>query len=158
MEEIELNIDSLEKFARSIYEFENLWHYNLSIEYSKKGAPKDLLNRNRNRALFMIEQNQRLIATDIAKFLEMKKGSVTTLVNDLEKRGFVYKEADETDKRKVWIYITDEGSQFIDNMNKSYGEVLMNIFGNIEPEELLKGAECMDTVIKIMEKAKNRNS
>ncbi|SHH64933.1 MarR family winged helix-turn-helix transcriptional regulator [Clostridium grantii] len=146
--------DALEKFARSIYEFENIWHYNLSTEYSKESAPKGLLNRNRNRALFMIEQNERLIATDIAKFLEMKKGSVTSLVNDLEKKGFVYKEADEIDKRKVWICITKDGRRFTEIMNKAYGEVLLNIFGDIDSGELLKGAECMDIVIKIMEKAR----
>ncbi len=144
---------ALESFARNIYLFENAWHYNLSCEYTKKGSEQGLFSRNRNRALFMIEENEGMISSDIAKYLEMKKGSITTLVRDLEKKGYIYKEKDLEDKRKIWIRITDEGKQYTKAMNTAYAQALINIFGEIEEQELEEAAEAMNKVLEVMGKA-----
>jgi DNA-binding MarR family transcriptional regulator len=48
-------------------------------------------------------------ATKIAPFIGMEPTSLSRLLNSMEKKGLIYREVDETDKRVVRIFLTDYG-------------------------------------------------
>lgn len=53
--------------------------------------------------------NQRILVGEIAKELELTPSRTTNIINVLEKKGFVFRENDERDKRKVYISLSEEG-------------------------------------------------
>ncbi len=48
---------------------------------------------------------------DISKFLKITTGRVATALNSLEKKQWIERRSDESDKRKVLVYITDAGRE-----------------------------------------------
>ncbi len=64
-------------------------------------------------ALFVIAQNDPCHPTSIAKFLDMNKSAVTTLVVRLETAGLVTRSADPNDGRAQLIHLSDKGREVI---------------------------------------------
>ncbi|WP_105103338.1 MarR family winged helix-turn-helix transcriptional regulator [Microbulbifer pacificus] len=49
----------------------------------------------------------------LAKEISLSQATVTTILDRLEKRGLVYRERSEEDKRKVHAYLTEKGMEII---------------------------------------------
>ncbi|WP_342414907.1 MarR family winged helix-turn-helix transcriptional regulator [Paenibacillus sp. FSL R10-2782] len=55
----------------------------------------------------------------LSEYLSVSTGRVATALKSLEKKGLVVRHTDVTDKRKVIVFITDSGKQFmIDKYNE----------------------------------------
>lgn len=50
---------------------------------------------------------------DLSEYLSVSTGRVATALKSLEKKGFVVRRTDADDKRKVIVFITDAGRQFL---------------------------------------------
>ena len=50
-----------------------------------------------------------LFVGDICTRLRLDNGTLTPLLKKMEKQGFVVRRRDETDERKVRVFLTDEG-------------------------------------------------
>ncbi len=83
----------------------------LYLEDLKKYAPTYNINKTQLRALMFIKNNGAITMTDLCSKLNIEKGSLTSMVDDLSKKGFVVREKDLYDKRKFLINTTDKGNE-----------------------------------------------
>ncbi len=72
---------------------------------------------------------------DIAAKLLKSGGNITMVINNLNKRGFVTRTADKTDKRAVIVSLTDEGHAFIKNYFPKHVDMLVKFFSVLTLEE-----------------------
>ena len=90
------------------------------------------------RILKMLAKNGALTQKELQEYFHIQSGSMSELVSKLEARGFVTKERDEEDKRKVVLKITELG---LEQVETSWEENKKDMFQalNEEERELLKG-------------------
>lgn len=74
-------------------------------------------------------------ATALAQRLEVTRPSLTALVDGLVARGYVVREPDPTDRRRVTHQIADEGRQAVAAANEALQRRLGEIVTHLEPAE-----------------------
>lgn len=82
-------------------------------------------------ALLNINSEEGTPATKIGPLMGLEPRSVTRLLNSMEEKGLIYRQADRTDKRCVRIFLTKEGKK---NKEKSKETVLR--FNEVVREEI----------------------
>lgn len=68
-------------------------------------------------------------------------GTIPVIIKNLEKSGYVTHRADECDKRKCILHITDKGAYLIKQVFPENKEMIINSFNNLsdnEKDELLR--------------------
>jgi DNA-binding MarR family transcriptional regulator len=69
------------------------------------------VNRTDGRCLDVIDQRRGLTAGELAAAVGLSPGAVTTALDRLEARGFVTRERDEEDRRRVTLKLTPEANR-----------------------------------------------
>lgn len=83
----------------------------LYLEYLKQYASTYNVNKTQLRALLFITNNGAISMTDLCSKLNIEKGSLTSMVDDLAEKGFVVREKDLSDRRKYLINTTEKGNE-----------------------------------------------
>jgi DNA-binding MarR family transcriptional regulator len=77
-----------------------------------------------------------LRVTDLAELLGVDPPTVTRKVQQLEKLGFVIREADAADGRATRIQLTQDGRDTLERVLKAHREFLGRLFDSWTPKEL----------------------
>ena len=92
----------------------------LYLEYLKQYASTYNVNKTQLKALIIIKNNRKISMTDLCNKLNIEKGSLTSMIDDLNEKGYVTRERDTADRRKYIITITESGeiitSDFVDKL------------------------------------------
>lgn len=72
---------------------------------------------------------------EIAKKILKTTGNITMVIENLYKRGLVYRERDKSDKRYIRIHLTDKGRNIIEKIFPRHVEAILNEFSIFSPEE-----------------------
>lgn len=117
-------IDFLSKTFPKIYS-------NLYLEYLKEYAPIYNINKTQLRALMIIKNNRAISMTTLCNKLNIEKGSLTSMIDDLTNKGYVTRQRDISDRRKYLIIITKNGeniaSDFLDKLKVKLEEKLCRL-------------------------------
>jgi len=82
-----------------------------------RGVSHPGLSTSGRQALAVLDGAGRpLSPTEIAERLLLTTASITSLLNTLERRGWILREADARDRRRQLISLTDEGQRLVDDM------------------------------------------
>lgn len=73
--------------------------------------------------------------TELYQTLMLSSGAMSTRLDGLVKRGFVVREASETDRRSCFVTLTDEGRQLIDKVVDAHIENERHILNALSGEE-----------------------
>ena len=76
-----------------------------------------------------------LTVSDVAREINLTQATTTSIVNGLERRGFVYKRRDENDKRRVFVSPTPAGQTLINDAPKTLQDLLERKFEGLEEWE-----------------------
>ena len=117
-------IDFISKTFPKIYS-------NLYLEYLKEYAPIYNINKTQLRALMIIKNNGAISMTTLCNKLNIEKGSLTSMIDDLTNKGYVTRQRDISDRRKYFIIITKNGediaSDFLDKLKIKLEEKLCRL-------------------------------
>lgn len=72
---------------------------------------------------------------DIANKTLKSTGNMTTVIDNLEKRGLVVRRRSTEDRRYITVHITDAGSQLIDGIFPEHNQRVLKCFSVLEPAE-----------------------
>ncbi|MBV9788617.1 MAG: MarR family transcriptional regulator, partial [Chloroflexi bacterium] len=80
------------------------------------------------KTLFILSGAGRLTAGEIAQHTGLTTASVTSLIDRLERKGFVQRVRDAKDRRKIYVELNEaklaELTQFFDSFQGRFGELL----------------------------------
>jgi DNA-binding MarR family transcriptional regulator len=85
------------------------------IRESFEDRNKGKLNHTQYKALMILYFHHKLNPTYLSRYLNLKKGSFTPVVDSLIYLDFIKKEANRKDRRKYDLFLTQEGEDFIKN-------------------------------------------
>src|SRR5699024_6026608 len=103
-------------------------------------------------ALMILGRRGKLTPTMLGKCLDMKKGSLTTLLASLENKNLIYRESDKNDRRKVWIFLTTNGENYVTSQMLKYENIVKQNLDSLEDEKLEDFEGSIKSVIDKMKK------
>lgn len=124
----------------------------LYLEYLKQYSAMYNVNKTQLRALMFIKNNGAISMTDLCAKLNIEKGSLTSMVDDLTEKGYVVRTRDLLDRRKYLINITEKGIILASDFMEKLSEKLEEKLFKLDEEDRNKYMEAINTLQYILNK------
>ena len=82
-----------------------------------------------------LRQHEALTVGEVARHVSLSQATVTTIIDRLEKRGYVVRERSTVDKRKVYVSLTDEAGRILLDAPKPLQDSFINQFQDLHDWE-----------------------
>ncbi|GAA0709233.1 MarR family transcriptional regulator [Paraclostridium ghonii] len=125
-------------------------HASLYLESLKEYAANINVNRTQLRALVFIKNNGEITMTDLCEKLNIEKGSLTTMVDDLTKKGYLTRNRDLRDRRKYILNLTTSGEEIAKDFLESLGNRLEARFLQLDEQDRNKFMESIKNLEEIL--------
>lgn len=106
------------------------------------------LSKNQPMVIKIIGMEGEIMPSTIGKYTGMEKSSLTRMVDDLEKKGIVFRKTDPEDRRKVLVSLTDKGLECYNYFNEIADELL----GLVDEKDVEDYVQSLETMVKILRK------
>jgi DNA-binding MarR family transcriptional regulator len=131
------------------------WH-KLSRMYNQKAAEHGITMSI--GYILMIVDKEGTPSTQLGPRMGMEPTSLSRTLKTMEERGFLFRQEDSTDKRKVLIFLTDEGIQYRKLVKRTILDFNEKIRSRITAKKLAVFHEVLETMDKLVEEElKNEN-
>lgn len=114
------------------------------LEDIKKFISDKNVNKTQLRALTFIKNYGAINMTELCNMLNIEKGSLTTMIDDLVEKGYVERVNDKKDRRRYIIVMTEAGDLLSDNF-------MTYLKGSLEQKMERIGMDKMSSLVGSME-------
>lgn len=125
----------------------------LYLNYLKQYSGLYDVNKTQLRALVFMKNYGEISMTELCAKLNIEKGSLTSMIDDLSKKGYVYREKNLKDRRKYMIVITEEGKKIAADFTEKLSNDLEAKFFNLDTDEREKYLEAIETLATLVNKS-----
>ena len=125
----------------------------LYLNYLKQYSGLYDVNKTQLRALVFMKNYGEISMTELCAKLNIEKGSLTSMIDDLSKKGYVYREKNLKDRRKYMIVITEEGKKIAADFTEKLSNDLEAIFFKLDTDEREKYLEAIETLETLVNKS-----
>lgn len=100
---------------------------------------------------FLRENGGSAIPKDLTEFFDVSSARVTKLLGDLEDRGFVIREGDPADRRRVTVRLTPAGETYVLDLDTSFRRRLTNLLELLGERDAREMVRIMTRFVAVME-------
>ena len=125
----------------------------LYLNYLKQYSGLYDVNKTQLRALVFMKNYGEISMTELCAKLNIEKGSLTSMIDDLSKKGYVYREKNLKDRRKYMIVITEEGKKIAADFTEKLSNDLEGKFFKLDTDEREKYLEAIETLATLVNKS-----
>lgn len=147
-----MEVSTEEKNIRMVTRLIPLIHQKIGSVHRRVNDQDKFLYHNQLCALMIIGSAGKITNSELGEMLYIKKSSVTTLVDSLIEKELVTRENDDKDRRKTWIYLTEEGMTYRDEQYALIQQEISKILGKLSEEDMNCFFEGVEKTIRILEK------
>lgn len=101
--------------------------------------------------LQLLRQHSELTVGEVAQRVSLSQATVTTIIDRLEKRALVKRERGSSDKRKVYVYLTDAANAVLLNAPKPLQESFVQQFQDLHDWEQTMILSALERVAYMMD-------
>jgi DNA-binding MarR family transcriptional regulator len=112
------------------------------------------LSKNQPVVIKIIGMEGEIMPSTIGKYTGMEKSSLTRMVDDLEKKGMVFRKTDPEDRRKVLVSLTNKGLECYNYSNEIADELLRLV----DEKDVKDYVQSLETMVKILRKAADQQT
>lgn len=134
------------------FEMIHLFHKNFAKAFHKTGNDSYNLNKNQNKAIMIIGEVGEIMPTTLGKCLDLQKGSLTSMIDALEKEGLVYRRGDPGDRRKILVSLTEKGKNYRDWIKERLEENCSEVLNRLAEEDVAAYQESLKTMLDTLKK------
>lgn len=102
----------------------------------QKGLEKRGLTQVRAHLIWELGARQPMTQRDLAKLLEVTPRNVTTLLDALERTGFVRRAAHPTDRRAILVSLSPMGELARERLQHEMADLANTLFSGVSPDDL----------------------
>lgn len=120
------------RLTKNEYESLSAFRYALRrfLRFSEEAAEAVGLTARQHQALLAIKGfpgRERVTNGELAERLQVKHHSVVGLVNRLEAQGLVAREQGDSDRREVYVVLTERGAELLERLTAAHQEELRHV-------------------------------
>jgi DNA-binding MarR family transcriptional regulator len=112
------------------------------------------LSKNQPVVIKIIGMEGEIMPSTIGRYTGMDKSSLTRMVDDLEKKGLVFRKTDPEDRRKVLVSLTEKGLECYNYSNQVVDELLKLV----DEKDIEAYVLSLETMVRILRKAANQQT
>lgn len=146
-----MNNEKAKEIYNNLFVLVSFFHRKFGASF-RRGTNKYNCKKNQNKAIMIIGRYGKITPTNLGKCLDMRKGSLTTLVDSLEKLNLISRKVDKEDRRKTWLYLTEEGKLYLEEKKKEIEETVIKEFSKLSKEDIIKFYKNIKEIVDIMRK------
>lgn len=120
--------------------------------FVRRGHKFDKGRKNINKAIFIINIRGKITPTKLGSFVDLRKSTLTAIVDVIESEGFVKVESDPNDRRKKWISLTEKGKEHAAEREKILYEIISDSFSSLDENDVEKLITGMETIVEVFKK------
>jgi len=109
------------------------------------------LSHGQVRALFQLAEQEESTAGCLAKGADVSPASMTAMLDQLERDGFVTRRRSETDRRQVLVALTDAGHKRLAEKRERWNAVWQAALERHSEQELLAAVGVMRTMAGLLD-------
>ncbi|GIX30688.1 MAG: MarR family transcriptional regulator [Porticoccaceae bacterium] len=98
-----------------------------------------------------VEQRGECTVGELARAVSLSQGTVTTIVSRLEERGLLARVRGESDRRKVYVSLTETGRRALASSPQALQEKFAREFGTLQPWEQLYLLSALERIAHMMD-------
>lgn len=123
---------------KELIENMQLLSYNVRHYFQKRFAALELdVTYEMVRVLLILSQKKYMNQQQIADITFKNKASLTSMIDNLQKRGLVVRNEDVADRRNKIISLTSKGKELTDQVRPLFEDMFSMLYRDISEEELL---------------------
>ncbi|USK65385.1 MarR family winged helix-turn-helix transcriptional regulator [Peribacillus frigoritolerans] len=127
-----------------------------SVLFQQNMAQKIGVSHTDLKSAEILNETGPITAGELSKITGLSTGSVTALINRLEKSGYVKRERDQLDGRKVMIMPIPERQEQIKSHYKSLSMATKDLCSAYNEQELILINQFVEDITKIMDKENDK--
>ena len=139
--------DKLNQITSLFLEFYPLYQQKITSLFSNAKTDPYKCNLNQIRTIMIIGRNESIIPTTLGKCLGLQKGSLTTLLDSLEKMELVERNPHPDDRRKLILSLTSKGNEYRDLKINQFDSEVSSLFGEVPENKLDDFIACFENVL-----------
>ncbi|MBL4930399.1 MarR family winged helix-turn-helix transcriptional regulator [Clostridium paridis] len=93
------------------------------------------LNGEQGRTIGFINEHEGIIQRDLADFFHKKGASITSILQGLEKKGYIERRIPKDNEREKRLYVMPKGKELIETFNKRFQEIEGEVTECLSEEE-----------------------
>jgi DNA-binding MarR family transcriptional regulator len=94
------------------------------------------LMKQKQKQLSDDEEQQGVMISRLSDLLQISRPTATQMVNSLEEKGYVVRTTSDTDRRVVYIGLTNKGEQIYDTQMAAYSGILNEVTEKVGKKEI----------------------
>jgi MarR family transcriptional regulator, organic hydroperoxide resistance regulator len=147
-----MNEEIITETVRLQFEMIHLSHKNFAKTFHPiRNSPYNL-NKNQNKAILIIGAADNIMPTNLGKCLDLQKGSLTSMIDALEKEELVCRKGDPKDRRKTLIFLTEKGKKYREWLTGEFEKNASEILKKLEEEDIIAYQKSLQTIFNILKK------
>lgn len=147
-----MNQEQAKELHLLFFSFMGSFHAKFWRRFRQKKDFMPQITKNQAKAIHILYQFDSLTFTELGKLLDIEKGGLTTIIDQLEQMELVVRTPDPDDRRKYRLSLSATGRAEMDEMFEKHRETLMEIFKDVDDEELEKFFASLRYVVDFMER------
>lgn len=130
-----MNKEEAQELHLLLLTFVGLVHKKFWLNLRKHSCFDPRASKNQLKIINNLYYLEGLTPTEIGQMLDLEKGSLTTILDQLEEMGFIVRVVDPNDRRKLLVSLSQAGREQMDKTMSQYTESLVELFKDVEDEE-----------------------
>jgi DNA-binding MarR family transcriptional regulator len=135
-----------------LFSFMGIFHKKFLLPLRQRYDFCPRLNKNQGKIIHVLYQFDSLTPTELSKMLDIEKGSLTTVIDQLVEMEMVTRSIDPTDRRRILLSLSSRGRERMERIMQKYLRNLMKIFRDVEQEEMKTFFVNLRNVVEFMKK------
>lgn len=142
--------EKLNQFSDLLFELIALYHQKLGgiFHLPEEELPK--CTKNQKKSLLILYRSGMMTPTELGQNLDLKKGTLTALLDSLEASQLVYREPDHRDRRKIRLFLTGKGKTYVEDRMRLYHERFCRRFDAVSSQEVDEQLDHLQHIVKLL--------
>jgi DNA-binding MarR family transcriptional regulator len=147
-----MNYQEAKELHDLVFSFIGMFHEKISYRFRRYHEGIPWMKKNHIKIINLLYQHKHLTSTEIGKKLDIEKGSLTSLIDQLEDKGLVIRCNDAKDRRKFLISLSAKGREEVEKILDYHIREINEFFQEVNPDEMKEFVFELRHVVDFMKK------
>lgn len=135
-----------------LFTFMGCFHEKFLVNYRQHLDFALPLKKNQTKIISMLYHHNGLTPTELARLLDIEKGGLTTIIDQLEQMELIIRCPDPNDRRKQLLSLSERGRNEMEKVMQRYTESIREQFKLTDQQELDEFMSSLRYVVEFMER------
>jgi len=99
--------------------------------------------------LFMLmSKNKEIYPSDLSEALYVTRQRITSILSSLRKKGFVTTELSERDRRRMQVFLTNQGKEYIAAKEKIAEDLIDTLINRLGYDNVKQLSKCLGMIVR----------